>query len=178
MPQTSRARRTSRRPAAPSEGLPVTEFVRIEAEGLTDRELLVVLLESMGRTHDCVHALERKTEERERIAAEKRHALANSVMSIAGSVRQITGLVGDIKTQQDIDGGRITKLAQGLGMGSLDDDHNPKPKGIGWVSTPKAIGIAAFLAVLVVVVSNAATYGFLRNIVVSSDAYLTALALK
>lgn len=149
-------------------------MIAVEPEGLTDRELMLAMLQATQQTHECVHALQR---EHRSFATETRQARKNTQAALAGikaEVNTVKKEVGALKTAQDIDSGKVTKLAKVIGSEPwAPGDRVVKPNGIGWWSGSKAT-VLAFLILMGSIVAGAPTYQFLKAQVVAADAFLSS----
>lgn len=112
----------------------MAEFVHIDPAGKTTDELLVEIAHAVNKTHDCVHRGQAEQAQRDQEASEKRHQMANALASVQGSVRSLFGKVGKLETTQEVDSGRIDKLAKMFGAEKAPKGQKP-PKGrgiVGW----------------------------------------------
>lgn len=128
----------------------MTEFVRINPRGKTDRELLLAIADGQNKTHECIHTFQ---------AAQGRfnETLATSV--------------GELKTNQEVDSGRITTLAKLFGAEKVEPgEAKPKGKGIATWSAWKVVGSLGGG-----ITGAGLLYQFLRAIWPSVDAFLMAL---
>lgn len=96
------------------------KFKPVDVTGKRVDAALADIARGLNSLHQCVHAGHEAQAERDEIADQKRAELAGSV--------------GAIQAQQEIDGGRITKLAQMFGAAEQPPGEKPaKPKvGMGW----------------------------------------------
>lgn len=118
----------------------MAEFVPIDPTGKTVEQLLTEVAHAINKTHDCVHRGQAEQAERDKDASEKRHAMAQELMTLQGDVRNVgSGLeavkdeVAEMRTRQDIDSGRITRLSKGFGAEKLEPGEKVKLRGVaGW----------------------------------------------
>jgi len=140
----------------------VAQFLPINPDGLSDRELLEAAVKGINNTHDCVHRLASET--------------AASHIALKTEMDHVKTEVGDLKTDRDVTNGRIEKLAKMFGAESWQPgESRVKPRGIGGWSTPKAAAAGMFI-ILAALVAHASTYDFVRHILVAGDAYLVQQA--
>lgn len=115
-------------------GRALTDFPRIDPDNLSDRELMLATLRGMEATHACIDGFRSEQGVVNREATEKRHSMSNTIASVQGAVRVMSGKIGKVEAVQEMDSGRIDKLAKAIGTEkpSPGEEHI-KPKGIlGW----------------------------------------------
>lgn len=114
------------------------KFKPVDVTGKKMDAALADIARGLNSLHQCVHAGHEAQAERDEIADQKRAALA--------------GEVGEIRAKQDVDSGRITKLAQMFGAAEQSPGEKAaKPKvGMGWREHAKIAGtIGACLGLFV-----------------------------
>jgi hypothetical protein len=126
----------------------VTDFPRIDPEGLSDRELILATLKGMEATHACIDGFRAEQVKVNRHASEVRHAQGQELMNLRGDIigvqqsvaevrEDLTGVrgeIGEVKAAQEIADGAVSGLAKALGViKSAPGEKAPKVRGIaGW----------------------------------------------
>lgn len=110
------------------------DFARIKPEGLSDRELLIAVANGVNRTHECVHSFQAEQKAVNEEAKRRRLALTKAV-------GDLTTEVGAVKTTQDVDSGRITRLAQLFGAERVaPGETKPKSHALATWGPLKVLG--------------------------------------
>lgn len=158
MPDQLPIARRSFAPAQRQGDVLVTDFVEVDPQGLSDRELMVATLKAASATHHCVHNFQTQQQ---------------------GVNRALTKGVGELSASMGIMRGEVDTLSKMHGAKSWEPNEKPiRPKGAGLKSRAGAVGMAALVAAMIALVANAGVYTFLKGQALAADASLTALAHK
>ena len=122
----------------------VVKFKPVSVEGDDVAAALTKIARGVNDLHTCVHSGHEAQAERDRIADQKREALAEQV--------------GAIQLKQDVDSGRITALAKAIGTERVEKGE-PRPKAhvdVSWKAMGKVAltvfgafgGIVLFLQII------------------------------
>lgn len=149
-------------------GRALTDFPRIDPEGLSDRELMLATLRGMEATHACIDGFRTEQGLVNIHAKEARHRqgqeltnLRSDIVGVQQSVAEVReelggvrGEVGEVKSAQQITDGAVAGVAKALGvMKAGPGERAPKVRGLagwsGWTVFGAASGLVLVYKIVV-----------------------------